>query len=262
MSINIVVICSIHTNIELLPHFIHHYKSVGVTKFILGIWRGENNPVWNQILKYDDDTIHLVKSYDDELSEPLETRFADETRQTYLNQDDWYVPTDLDEFHVWPNHKNVQLLIEDLNKSNSDFVWGKMIDRITNDGSIPLHITEVPSIWDQFPKNCELSSKMLLACNKKVSLAKQKLKIIAGHHYIEDADSEGFSPTSNKFQTNSVTYHFKWFGNLLEKEEKKMIHYKSLGFNYYTENERLIDIINENGGKIVIPEYGCDISML
>jgi len=254
-----VVICSIHTNIELLPHFINHYESLGVTKFILGIWQGQHNPIWNQILKYNNNKIQLIKSYDEPLSEPLETQFADKIRLIYLNSGDWYIPTDLDEFHVFPGYENISVLIDDLNKSNSDFVWGKMVDRLTTDGSIPQHITPTPSIWKQFPRGCRLSLPILKACDRKVSLAKQKLKILAGHHYINGSDSEGWTNQANKFTVNSITYHFKWFGNLLEKEETKMSHYKSLGFDYYTENERLIKIIKENNGKIVIPNYGRDI---
>lgn len=262
MSINIVVICSIHTNIELLPHFISHYKSLGVTKFILGIWQGDRNPIWKEINEYNDDTIHLVKSYDNQLNEPEDTKFAESVRRNYLTENDWYIPTDLDEFHVFPDYKNVKLLIEDLHKTNSDFVWGKMIDRFTEDGSIPLHITQTPSIWEQFPKGHVFSLPILSACDRKVSLAKQKFEILGGHHYIEGSDSEGFTDKAKKFDKNSITYHFKWFGNLLEKEEKKMIHYKSLGFSYYTENEKLINIIKQNNGKIIIPEYGRDLSML
>ena len=81
MSINIVVICSIHTNIELLPHFISHYKSLGVTKFILGIWQGDRNPIWKEISEYNDDTIQLVKSYDNQLNEPEDTKFAETVRR-------------------------------------------------------------------------------------------------------------------------------------------------------------------------------------
>lgn len=243
MDINITVICSIHTNIELLPHFITHYKSMGVENFIFGVWSGKNNPIWENIKQFETDSIKFIKSYDEPLSEPPETAFANRIRTEFLKENDWYIPTDLDEFHVFDKNVNVFDVIDDLNRNGEDCVLGQMVDRTTLDGSIPLHITETPSIWEQFPKNCYLTRELLGAYDKKISLSKQPLYIIEGHH----GTYNGIGVISKK---ESKCYHFKWFGDLLKKEETKLQRYREMGFTYYTENEKLVNILKFNDGKL------------
>jgi len=244
MSINITVICSIHTNTDLLRHFIDHYKKLGVTYFVLGIWRGKENPIWHEITDLKDDSITLLKSYDSPFDGALDREFINTVRQNFVDIDGWYIPTDLDEFHVFPKHENIKSLIDEMNRTQSDFVSGEMVDRITLDGSIPPHILATTSIWEQFPKNGNITGKLLSACNIKISLIRQRVKTNTGHHFPEHQ--------CVKFKDESVTYHFKWFGNLLEKEEIKLHRNKSLGYDYYVENEKLISILKQNGGKIII----------
>ena len=254
MSINITVICSVHTNIELLPHFLDHYKKFGVTNFVLGIWNGANNPVWDQIAQYNDPTIRLCKSYDEPLSGAPEAAFANRIREE-LSPNDWYIPADLDEFHVVPGYDNVHDLIHDMDLFNTDFLRGTLVDRTTHDGSIPLHITPTPTIWEQFPNQTNITKSLLWACDEKISLARQSVKILEGHHWTEyfkwtEHCRDGYSWLNYQFKKSSLTHHFKWFGNLLEKEETKLARYKNLGLGYYTENQRLVDHLKSHGGRL------------
>ena len=244
MSIHITVICSLHTNIELIPHFIDHYKKIGVTDFVFGVSGGKENPTYNEMLQYVDSNIRVCASYNDLFSPDMDAWFANRVRLE-MSPNDWYIPADLDELHVTPGYDDMHSLIRDVSMSNSDFVWGQMVDRVTQDGSIPLHITPTPTIWEQFPVEMNLTGALLKAWDFKVTLAKQSIVVTSGHHYTENYNGVGV-----KFEKPSFTHHFKWFGNLLEKEEAKLVQYKTLGVTHYTENQILIDHLKSHNGKL------------
>jgi len=94
-----------------------------VTYFVLGIWRGKENPIWHEITDLKDDSITLLKSYDSPFDGALDREFINTVRQNFVDIDGWYIPTDLDEFHVFPKHENIKSLIDEMNRTQSDFCF-------------------------------------------------------------------------------------------------------------------------------------------
>lgn len=211
---------------------------------MFGVSWGTENPTYNEMLQYVDSNIRVCPSYTDLFSPDMDAWFANRVRLE-MSSNDWYIPTDLDEFHVIPGYDDIHTLIQDMNMSNSDFVWGQMVDRVTQTGSIPLHITPTPTIWEQFPLEMNITGELMKAWDFKIALAKQSMVVTSGHHYTENYNRVGV-----KFKKPSLTHHFKWFGNLLEKEEAKIDRYKNLGVTHYTENQRLIDHLKSNNGRL------------
>lgn len=237
------LICNIHNDISLLPHFLQHYNKFGVDEFILGIWQGEKNLIWNEICdKYGNFRIHLVKSYDVQLDGVEEWHFWERCRETLIPEKEWYLVTDLDEFYNFSDYKNVYSLIEDMEKEGAVYSSNDLVDRTTLDGTIPLSIDPLIPIWEQFPKNTDITGRLLGGCPVKVILAKQHVATHAGHHDVD--------PIHIQFSKKGIVFHYKWFGELLKKEEIKYEHYKSLGYAYCRENLNLINIIKSNGGKL------------
>jgi hypothetical protein len=89
---SMLLISSILHDIQLLPFFLRHYRSRGVTRFVFHVWRGRENPLWPQIL---DETA----GFDTELltgdagvfNGEADAVLCDAARQRFVAGDQWYV---------------------------------------------------------------------------------------------------------------------------------------------------------------------------
>lgn len=221
---------------NLLGHVLNHYTAQGVDKFVFAV---SCKDAWNEIKA-------ASKTHNIELHE--ETRpwwvntdsdFKNEIRQT-LSPDDWIVPADLDEFHFHRKFTSLKSLAE--SAQEYDGVCSVLIDRITEDGSIPSEILPDVPLTLQFPRRSTISRDTIKCCVSKVCLLRQHIPIVSGHHYL---------PTEYKrFPTNATTFHYKWFGNVREKEVAKMNEYLKRNEPWHVEMARLIDYLDKNNGKL------------
>ena len=229
------VLCNIYKSIDdLLPHFYKHYMSLGITEFAFGVFDGERNPMWNHISEITPPSIrvNLMESYSGSIEPNKERETWEKLNEKFISLNDWYVIADLDEFHVIPNVHSFDEAKLYCESEGSTYILGNLIDRFTEDGIIPPNINPTISIFDQFPKNTCFSQNTLHACTEKVCMAKQTEKIYVGHHFCSGKQSS----------LVSHTYHFKWFGNLYEKEKEKWISYKESNYNFSKENEKSMEL--------------------
>ncbi len=247
-----ILICNIYRDIDnLLSHFLQHYYNLGVRNFYFGIHSGESNPVWNRIDSFNKWGLEIKKwkSYDGPINGWKEGDTAEFLRQQI--QDKWYIPTDLDEFHDIGQYRCFQELVNDCEKEEADFVYGNMIDRITENGSIPLNIDPKIDINFQFPVKAKITRPLMGAWDGKVILSKQHFKLLDGHHF-----PVGFNTPDFKLKVFSKVLkinHFKWFGKLKEKEEEKLESYREVGLGYYEENRKLLDYLEKYNDRLLEP---------
>src|ERR1035437_1413248 len=175
-----VVICNIYKSVsDLLPHFFNHYFFYGVTHFMFGIHGGSSNPAWEEIPSLSPSpsiSIKLFKSYDGDIDGRKEGESLNMLRMNA--ESPWVIPVDLDEFHVslYPTFRK---LIEECERDGADYVSSVLIDRITNDGSIPQSISKEP-IAHQFPRRSFLTREVVKACCDKVCLSRQSFRLNDG----------------------------------------------------------------------------------
>jgi hypothetical protein len=242
-----VVICNIYKSVnDLLPHFLDHYFSYGVSQFSFGIHGGQSNPVWNEIHTRLPISISLFKSYDGDIDGRREGEGLNMLRINAPSP--WVIPADLDEFHI-PPFLNFKRLIEECEKEHADYVSSTLIDRISEDGTIPPSISSDP-INKQFPQHVDITGKILGASKVKICLSRQKFPINNGHHYLGEGSQSGIEGT-NPFSSEAVTNHYKWFGDLYAKELEKFKSYKSKGLSYHSENQKLMEYLTKHGGKLL-----------
>jgi hypothetical protein len=244
----ITVICNIHNDVkDLLPHFLSHYVALKVDSFVFGVRNGIKNPVWNElndILRSSGVAYKTTLSYEGDIDGELEATSLDNLRTTFLRNKEWYVPTDLDEFHTLPNGINSYPEFVDIcNKSSIRSARGYMIDRIKSDGSIPMTIYPIIPIYEQFPKEVDITKLILEACNHKCILANNDCPVSMGHH----------KPYGNEYHVFSKTLHFKWFGDIWKKEQEKFEKYTNLGYSYASENKKLLNLLTQSNGKLLLP---------
>lgn len=177
----------------------------------------------------------------------LEGEFKNALR-LMLKPTDWYIPVDLDEFHIVKGYDNVYKLAEALNAEGAEYVASGFVDRITEDGSIPLTIDPDIPILTQFPRSCRISDTIVNAWCDKVSLAKPHVLAMGGHHA---PGGPGGQTKYKKFSVMGQTYHFKWFGPLYEKEKEKFQTYTSQGRVWVREQALLLEWLDAHNGKLL-----------
>ncbi len=231
---------------DLVPHFMSHYISHGIRRFAFAVYDGENNSIWKYFDRYSDVEVNLHPfKYEGGFDVEADTKLINDLRVKHVHPEEYYVPTDLDEFHVFPKVKDFNELPKMCEKEGADYIIGILKDRISLDGSFPLNIDPHISIWEQFPKTCYVTHTIQKSGCNKVMLAKQNLEIISGHHVA-------FSKRLSRY---GATFHFKWFGPIYEKEKQKLIQYRDVKkYHWASEWENLINHLDANGGKFTSDE--------
>lgn len=241
----IYVICNIHNAVkDLLPHFLTHYSNLKVDSFIFGIRNGESNPMWketNSICSNHPIQYHLTTAYNGEIDGAEEYKSLDKMRRAFTRQGDWYVPTDLDEFHLMlPEISDYPQLVALCETRGVGSALNRLADRVKEDLSIPPSIDPNIPIYDQFPREIDLTQSVLGAFPEKIILARHDIEVWGGHH----------NSPATCHPIYGKTLHFKWFGNLWEKEKEKYELYRRKGYPYSEENRKLLEWLTLHNGKL------------
>jgi hypothetical protein len=215
-----------------------------VDAFSFGIRDGTINPMWEETrqlcvkfkLNY-----RLVPSYTGSIDGVEEYKSLDKMRKAFTRQGDWYVPTDLDEFHqMLPDVSSYPELVQLCQSRRVESALNTLVDRVKEDLSIPPSIDPHIPIYDQFPKELDLTRSVLGAFPEKIILARYDIEVWGGHH----------NSPATCHSTYGKTLHFKWFGNLWEKEKEKYELYRSKGYPYSEENRKLLEWLTIHNGKL------------
>lgn len=201
---------------SLLPHFIEHYQKQ-VDEINIAVYETDLHPTLGNYVS------EIIQNYDNvKISIVIKERLYDWEKVTQLynfvkmkSQGDWFVISDIDEFHLYPND-DLRLLIDDCEKNNWDIVRGGFIDRIGSGGEFP-ELKDKESIWEQFPNAGFFRYPMSKACPNKICVIKGYVDITSGQHYAKINDQttwrwQGWShPLIAPIDTHSVqVHHFKW----------------------------------------------------
>lgn len=238
------------TGVQSLPkHFLGnvlaHYTAQGIDKFVFFVYGGrDNTKTWNEL--ENECEFHNVELYEEHRhwNVALDSELKNELRKK-LSPTDWIVPADFDEFHFHPDFDTFKLLAEAMDKEEAMYVSTLLIDRITEDGSIPMELFPSIPLVEQFPRSKPISKEVMGCYTKKVCMSKASLPILPGHHvmfYLHDKHKA--------FSNPAQTYHFKWFGNLREKEQIKIDMYKAQNAPWFKEQVKLFEYLDNNGGKL------------
>lgn len=208
---------------SLLPHFIEHYQKQ-VDEILIAVYETELHPSLN------DEVSEIIKNYDNvNITITIKERLYDWEKVTQLynfvkmkSQSDWFVISDIDEFHLYPNN-SLRQLVNDCEKNNWDIVRGGFIDRIGRDGEFT-ELKSNESIWKQFPNAGFFRYPMSKACPNKICVMRGYVDITSGQHYAKIDDHttwrwQGWNhPLIAPIETHSVqVHHFKWDSTSIER---------------------------------------------
>lgn len=244
--------------IELLPHFIQHYRGE-VDEINIIVYSSANYP------DLEDDVKMVIKSYPTvKIIHSEHWREFDWEHVTFLynyykrqNPEDWHVIADIDEFQIYS--KPIREIVEDCENNGWEFVTGGFIDRVGYDGEFP-EIYESASIWKQFPMAGFFRYPISKACPNKVTLCKGKVEISNGQHYaIFDGDTtwkwRGWNhPLRYPIHKNfTQVHHFKWDSTIKRRikavadvrEDYAYSDEYRIMYEYMRKNKYTIDISNK-----------------
>lgn len=227
---------------NLLSHILTYYTARGVDKFIFGVYSGNPN-TWKELEE-------AAKTYPIEIHEASgvwstgeDSNFKNQIRMK-LSPADWIIPADTDEFHTHPDYDTFPLLADAMEEEKADYTITWLIDRITEDGTIPSELLPIIPLTEQFPRTKLISKEIMKCYTGKTIMLRPRLEIYPGHHFLPPYKRY------KAFSKNALTHHFKWYGNIREKEEVKIALYKSFDLPWYQEQLRLFEHLDKNEGRL------------
>jgi hypothetical protein len=252
---------------SLLPHFIEHYQKQ-VDEILIAVYETELYP------SLSDEVLEIIKNYDNvNITITIKERLYDWEKVTQLynfikmkSKSDWFVISDIDEFHLYPND-DLRGLVNDCEKNNWDIVRGGFIDRIGIGGEFP-ELKDNESIWRQFPNAGFFRYPMSKACPNKICIMKGYVDVTSGQHYakIEDQTTwrwQGWShPLIAPIESHSVqVHHFKWDSTSIER----VLNVANLNEDYAFSNEyfKMYIELKKTNFKIdlINPEYMFELGL-
>jgi hypothetical protein len=162
------------------------------------------------------------------------------------------VHADSDQLHEFPIN-NVPLFLKMVENTGYDSVYGYYIDRVAEDGIIP-NITTVPSIDEQFPLSCHMSTQ-IVRLNRYNNALNIPSKVMAFKGYLQENNGGGMVQNENEacvYPVRLRTHHFKWTWAVIRKMEMRSELEKFTNWGYQSIN--VLNHLKNNHGKINITD--------
>lgn len=199
---------------NILPHFLNHYGKY-VDEIQLVVYESDIHPnlfqeVSNIILDFP--KVKIVKKiYDRVFDWEKVTSLYNFIKSGHTN--DWWVISDVDEFHLYPND-DLKQLINDCDENGWDIVRGGFIDRIGPNGEFS-ELKNDENIFKQFPNMGFFRYPMSKACPNKICVVKGNVEITFGQHYAKiDTHTtwkwQGWNHPLINPNSFVQVHHFKW----------------------------------------------------
>jgi hypothetical protein len=196
------VLTCIRDNLQLVPHFVQHYRALGVDEFWIGVHRGSFIAA-DLMRRLDGVRCRIGWIEGPVFGGQVDADFRNRFRHD-LPPDEWIVVADLDEFVTIEGVAN---LPDYLSGVQADSLWGWLRDRVAVEGIIPSTIHADRPISDQFPWACRLTEMVVRGIPSKRCLARAGVPIIAGHHA-----GNANVPVTDQPHPGLVVDHYRWCG--------------------------------------------------
>jgi hypothetical protein len=247
-------IVSIYDHVELLPHFLDHYGRIGVREMFLSVRNEQVRPQAEEYVKelgFGCVFYAPTDVFDDSDKVDIEERILAAQK---LDQDDYILHLDLDEFHQYP--AALSEIVAEMNYHNDWAVAGLMADHVAADGRLRT-VTRNPSIWEQFPIIIDLSANVLLACTTKIMICRKRVRLKGGgRHSTENVPSDR-KPIPGDY----IVHHFKWLEGLDDRIKHRLKCDTLVGL-YRDECLRFLDFYKRCGGNFDLSDQNLNARTL
>jgi tetratricopeptide (TPR) repeat protein len=226
--------------LELLPHWLEYYTNLGVDEILLGIFDDLAGDAAAELekcagrWKFRRFVQHWKAATESETYCQRQTG----CRLAGARPGTWILHTDLDELQQYPSP--LKEIAASAAQMNTRAVFGRLVDRVAADGSLP-PIRPHPSLWEQFPVECNMTGGILKSVPQKVMLARYSVLVKTGHH---EAPLEPANPA-----IIGKVAHFKWHSGLLERMHWGL-QQASASAEWKGDARRFLGWLDQHGGRI------------
>jgi hypothetical protein len=230
---------AVTSHASLLPHFLRHYQTSGVTRFFVSVEPQLEQDVARMASGF---PVELVRGLDPAESIEGGTAAVTRMRLEHAGPDEWVVLTDLDEFQVHPHGLAATVAAAEAEGANA--VRGYMVDRVASDGELK-PIGAEDDLWRLFPERCYVTALLQGGLSYKCALVKGHLESgrtadglsLAHHHMMGEQLSS----------TTVEIHHFKWNAEALERMEIAIARTQAAGQPFWVEYQRVLDHLRQHG---------------
>jgi hypothetical protein len=204
-------------DLDILPHFIKHYKKMGVKNFHFILHNDEESN--DNLIKAQ----KILESFNIKEIDIWNGHFwcSDKERwmqyvKDKLDSKAWILTADLDEFHEYPYQ--LEEFIKILDDGNFNCYNGNLVNHFPFMNSLAkLHLDS--DIWSLYPKIMSKKKHAYFFPERsdcpKVLLCKNYLRVRNGHHRIVSEHKKLQRSYGNK----GIVNHFKWRYTLIENKK-------------------------------------------
>lgn len=231
---------------DLLPHWCEHYRRLGVDDVVVAVgyrhdedlnrgvwWRRCIVPDVIDICRPFDARVFVFThcDYDACVNDVIRPRINEWLK---LNEDDWCIYADLDEFYTYPAPiKDIAAAMEE---HNDWAIEGRIIDRVVEDGSLP-PVLETPQIGLQYPIGCDLTGQWIRANTRKIVLCRARVIVNSAHDNTRNAY---FHIHRIGTLADYQAHHFRWTQRLIERLRRR-VYSPGIADIYRAELKRFLD---------------------
>lgn len=246
------LISTIYYDFRILRHFVAYYERHGVRRFLFAVWPDLISDA-KLYVKSDRASrrIDWVPVERGQFNGEVDCLVHNEIRLTFIENGEWYIIADLDEFHHCPGFSDFRDAAATASSTGTECISGQIVDRIAMGGEIPKELKDHLSLGSQFPLIADLTTQVSQGCTAKILMARSNIEITPGHHFAcaETSDIRG------------EVHHVKWWGSLIREQKRRAIDYEKQSLIYRQEPQRVVDFILANGGRIPIGSGAFNLRM-
>jgi tetratricopeptide (TPR) repeat protein len=226
--------------VELLPHWLDHYTNLGVDEILLGIFDDLAGETRAEIEKCAARWKFRTFVQNWRAATEAETYCQRQTgcRRAGARPGTWILHTDLDELQQYP--AALKETAAAAAAANINVIFGRFVDRVAADGSLP-PIQPHPSLWEQFPVECNMTGGVLKSLPQKVMAARFRVLVRTGHH---EAPLEPINATPI-----GRVAHFKWHSGLLDRM-RWGLRQENASREWKADTRRFLEWLEKHGGRI------------
>jgi hypothetical protein len=275
-NIFIVTVVSVDFEDDLFPYFCQYYHSLGIPyrnyRVILHLQQKSGNDKLNRLMDFaNEHGIPVVLIWTTVFQSFKKRDYIDEVIENTIPQENaWIVHADCDEFHDFtdpdieqqdPYNTPLLALVNRMERSGHNFIYGSLKDRVANDCGIHNAIPWTPdtkweSLFEQFPCYAPVTQQLVKGEQSKVLLYRSYMRALwGGHHFIDSSKRYQKKRYPRYFQVN----HFKWRQVVITKLEKRVETFKQLGkkFFWWKESQHFLNYMQKSQNKLKIKGCPC-----
>jgi hypothetical protein len=231
MSAKVHLLATVYRYADLVPHWIAHYQSLGISRIHLLVNERGLAAASRPILAAHAGFIR--HRYSAEYTSAQRTAQEMEWKNRCLAANDFYACVDLDEFHEYP--LPLPELLARLQSERAHYLAGNMLDHVTRDGSLPGIGPQ--SLWDQFPLEGPLTAQLVRGNPRCIMLCRRSVNLERGRHQARGR------PCS----LTGTVHHFKWHATVVPLLQDRCRIMQSTGNPFLHESQRVLNQIDSRG---------------